>query len=88
MHSAIHFHNLSSPKVVREEGGIYSGWHEDHTKVGEGPHHVTHHHKQEVSLWREEMIKSTMVQVMAWCHQATSHYLNQYRSRPDAKWHR
>ena len=25
--------------------------------------------------------KSTLVQVMAWCHQATSHYLNQFWSR-------
>ena len=25
--------------------------------------------------------KSTLVQVMAWCHQAASHYLNQCRSR-------
>ena len=25
--------------------------------------------------------KSTLVQVMAWCHQATSHYLNQYWPR-------
>ena len=31
-------------------------------------------------LWniRGKLQKSTLVQVMAWCHQATSHYLSQY----------
>ena len=31
--------------------------------------------------WRLTDDKSTLVQVMAWCHQATSHYLNQCWTR-------
>ena len=36
-----------------------------------------------ISPWNESqrillMIKSTLVQVMAWCHQATIHYLNRF----------
>ena len=35
----------------------------------------------EIAPWRFSLdltyLKSTLVQVMAWCHQATSHYLNQ-----------
>ena len=31
--------------------------------------------------------QSTLVQVMAWCHQATSHYLSQWWPRSVAIWH-
>ena len=31
-------------------------------------------------------VKSTLVQVMLWCHQATSHHLNQYWQSSVSKW--
>ena len=46
----------------------------------------------EIDLWRmpqhQIQDKSTLVQVMAWCRQATSHYLSQMLTQiHDAMWH-